>query len=167
MKKLVTIKILLLIIVGIYLLTFLLSSGGNLTSDLNLDGKVDICDLSFLQSVILGKIEGVYICDINGDGKLDISDLQVLLNEIGNKPAKKGENRCFNFNSFVFYKPLVEKKNIQSNYSFRLFEVDDNSDRVLNSCLNSPSDYPIHKGRLYLELGLMINAPPQECLGKV
>lgn len=163
MRKLISIKVLSLMIGGIYLLIFLLSPRGDISSDLNLDGKVDVCDLSILQSVILGKIEGVYICDLNRDGKLDISDLQVLLNEIGKKPIKKGDNRGFNLSSFASNVILLEKKDVYSNYNFSLFGVDDSLERIFNSRLISLSDYPIHKGRLYLELGLMINAPPQEC----
>lgn len=51
----------------------------NQKGDVNLDGKVDIADVSALISMILGKTAKTSTSDVNGDGKLNITDISTLV----------------------------------------------------------------------------------------
>lgn len=43
--------------------------------DLNHDGKVNVADLVYCQSALLGKTKSEYPLDCNGDGIVDVFDL--------------------------------------------------------------------------------------------
>lgn len=52
-------------------------------NDVNLDGKVDVADVSSLISGVLGKGRLYTVCaDINGDGQIDVADVSQLINVI-------------------------------------------------------------------------------------
>lgn len=130
-------------------------------TDLNFDGKIDICDFGVLQLAILGKIEIGYICDLNNDGKLDVSDLQILLNKIGEKPVKKVDSKSFQPTYLTYWQKAPYKKDLTIKWKTEIF-----NDYLLHikGFSNYPLlDYlkiPLPKSKIYLYLGLMINAPP-------
>lgn len=53
--------------------------------DVNLDGKVDISDVSALQNMLIGIDAETESADVNKDGSVDISDITELLNVLGGK----------------------------------------------------------------------------------
>ena len=60
---------------------------GDLTEigDINLDGKVDVTDVTTLVNMILnGETANLELADINADGKVDVSDVTALVNIILN-----------------------------------------------------------------------------------
>ncbi|GEM_PF-6333022 len=163
MQRLVRVNVTFSLLISISLLfACLFSPSININSDMNLDGRVDICDLSLLQSIILGKTEGLYVSDLNGDGKLDITDLQTLLNEIGKKPGKSGDNRTFSLATLISLANISAKKEANANSHIHFFEENIYSLTSHNSRLVVLSKEPTHKSKLFLELGFMINAPPRE-----
>ena len=51
--------------------------------DINLDGKVDVTDVTTLMNMILnGATANLKFADINADGKVDVSDVSALVNII-------------------------------------------------------------------------------------
>ena len=56
-----------------------------LFGDINLDGKVDVTDVTTLVNMILnGETANLELADINADGKVDVSDVTALVNIILN-----------------------------------------------------------------------------------
>ena len=51
--------------------------------DINLDGKVDVTDVTTLMNMILnGETDNLEFADISADGKVDVSDVSALVNII-------------------------------------------------------------------------------------
>ncbi|MCX8065226.1 MAG: dockerin type I repeat-containing protein [Candidatus Hydrogenedentes bacterium] len=161
MERTGRIRILWLLLTVGYLVSFCLSTSSNFNSDLNSDGKVDVCDLSVLQSIILGKLVGVDFGDLNSDGSLDVSDFQVLLNEIGKKPPKKSEHRSFQpVNVTICTHKSLDRKEIKPNSSSQILLERIDSGYSPETCFLNFSLSFFPKSKFYIELGLMINAPP-------
>ena len=64
--------------------------------DINLDGKIDIADISLFQNMLNGvekanKVQ-LILCDVNADSKIDNSDITLLRNKVGiSTKYKKGD----------------------------------------------------------------------------
>ena len=62
----------------------------SLKGDINIDGNVDVSDVTTMVSLVLAAEGNLEICDVNEDGKIDVSDVTTITNIIINGGSRSG-----------------------------------------------------------------------------
>ncbi len=107
-------------------------------TDVNKDGKIDVCDVQQLISAIISN-DISSLPDINDDGTVDIKDLQILIKNVGkNQKAIEIRTDVINISYKINYDNQTIKRLKDSYTKFIL--IDENKQKGIITKINSLKD---------------------------